>query len=192
MNYTEPKEVIAEISKIFLNNYNRNFDEFLDIVLFALESREEEYMQLVKRLDREIVMDYAKAYTLTCKFFYFEQKFWDILGEVYMQVTSRSKMNGEFYTTYHIWQFMVEMTSPKLGEKVCDPCSGSGAMLIATKEYIWKKYKVVMPSIHLFGMDISSNAIKMAKIQNYLTDYDYMGCLLLSKAMEIKSIHEKK
>lgn len=180
------QKVVESISKIFLNSYNRKFSDFLDITLAALEEREEDYMEIVKRIDKQILIDYCRAYGEMFRFFYMDQKYWDILGEVCMRVTSRSKMNGEFYTPFHICRFMAAVLDPKPGEKIMDPCVGSGAMLLAVKEYWWISKKVNIPSRELYGMDISSDAIKMAKIQDYLTDYTYMGLLLAAKIMEME------
>ncbi len=181
----QPRELIDNIIKIFLNKYNRKFEEFLDICLFALESKEQEYMDLVKKLDREVLMDYCRAYGELLKFFYIEQKYWDVLGEIFGRTHGRNaRRNDEFYTPFHICRFMVAVSDPKPGEKIADPCVGSGAFLLAVKEHWWLKHKY-NSSINLYGMDISPHAIKMTKIQNYLTNYNYMGCLLLSKTQEM-------
>lgn len=177
--------MVDSISKIFLNSYNRKFSEFLDVTLAAIESREEDYMEIAKKIDKNVLMDYARTYGELFNFFYMEQKYWDILGDVCMRVTSRSKMNGEFYTPFHICRFMAAIMDPKETDKVCDPCLGSGAMLIAVKDHLWLTKKISMPSSNLHGMDISSDAIKMAKIQDYLTDYSYMERLLLTKMAEM-------
>jgi len=43
---------------------------------------------------------------------------------------------GEYYTPRPLTRFVVEMVSPKLGEKVLDPACGTGGFLIDTLEYI--------------------------------------------------------
>src|SRR3989339_1945085 len=45
---------------------------------------------------------------------------------------------GEYYTPRPLTRFVVEMVSPKLGEKVLDPACGTGGFLIDTLEYIRK------------------------------------------------------
>ena len=184
--YSEsPGELIQNIVKIFLNSYNRKFEDFLDICLFALESKEKEYMEVVKRLDREFLMDYCKAYGELFYFFYYEQKYWDVLGEVYMRVVNLRKRSDEAYTPFHICRCMAAISDPKPGDKFMDPCCGSGAFQLAVKEHLWLKYNY-NSSVNLFGCDILPTAVKMAKIQDYLTNYNYMGALLLSKTMELK------
>ena len=43
---------------------------------------------------------------------------------------------GEFYTQRHIVQAMVEVVDPKLGDRVYDPCVGTGGFLFLSAEHI--------------------------------------------------------
>lgn len=66
-----------------------------------------------------------------------------IMGDLYEQILKglQSAGNaGEFYTPRAITQFMVDMTDPKLGEKVLDPACGTGGFLTCTIEHLRKKY----------------------------------------------------
>lgn len=47
---------------------------------------------------------------------------------------------GEFYTPRAVTQFIVEMTDPKLGEKVYDPSCGTGWFLTGSIEHIRNNY----------------------------------------------------
>ncbi len=47
---------------------------------------------------------------------------------------------GEFYTPRPVTQFMTEMISPQLGEKVLDPACGTGGFLSCATQYIRKHY----------------------------------------------------
>jgi type I restriction enzyme M protein len=47
---------------------------------------------------------------------------------------------GEYYTPRPLTQFMVEMTDPKLGEKVLDPACGTGGFLTSVIEYVRSRY----------------------------------------------------
>jgi len=181
----QPSELIEQISKVFLYKYNRNFNDFLDSCLLVLESKEKEYMELVERIGKETIREYAHLFGLLLEFFYIEQKYWDVLGYCYMRIFSkRMKGNDEAYTPFNICRAMVAISDPKPKDKICDPCLGSGAFLIAVKEHWWLKHKY-NSSINLYGMDIAPHAIKMAKIQNLLTNYNYMGLLLLRNTLKL-------
>lgn len=47
---------------------------------------------------------------------------------------------GEYYTPRAVTKFIVEMVSPKLGEKMLDPACGTGGFLVDTIELIRRKY----------------------------------------------------
>lgn len=63
-----PSELIQKISKVFLNSYNRKFDDFLEACLFALESKEKEYMELVERIGKDAIREYAHLFGLLLEF----------------------------------------------------------------------------------------------------------------------------
>ncbi|MCP4263321.1 MAG: SAM-dependent DNA methyltransferase [Planctomycetes bacterium] len=66
-----------------------------------------------------------------------------LFGEMYEKILKdlQSAGNaGEYYTPRAVTQFMVDMTDPKLGEKVLDPACGTGGFLSCTIEHIRKNY----------------------------------------------------
>lgn len=48
--------------------------------------------------------------------------------------------SGEYYTPRAVTQFMVEMTDPRLRDRVLDPACGTGGFLVNTIEYIRSRY----------------------------------------------------
>lgn len=68
-------------------------------------------------------------------------EFPDLLGAAYEYLIkefadSAGKKGGEFYTPRAVVRMMVRLVRPEEGMSVYDPCSGSGGMLIHTKEYV--------------------------------------------------------
>ena len=49
---------------------------------------------------------------------------------------SAGKKGGEFYTPRSAVRMMVRLVKPAQRHSICDPCVGSGGMLILAKEYI--------------------------------------------------------
>ena len=47
--------------------------------------------------------------------------------------------SGEFYTPRSVIRFMVEVTDPRLGEKVLDPACGTGGFLVETFDHLKKQ-----------------------------------------------------
>jgi type I restriction enzyme M protein len=68
-------------------------------------------------------------------------EFPDLLGAAYEYLIrdfadSAGKKGGEFYTPRSIVRLMVRLAKPEEGSSIYDPCSGSGGMLILSKEHV--------------------------------------------------------
>lgn len=68
-------------------------------------------------------------------------EFPDLLGAAYEYLIaqfadSAGKKGGEFYTPRAVVRLMVRLAKPQEGFRIYDPCSGSGGMLIQSKEYV--------------------------------------------------------
>jgi type I restriction enzyme M protein len=68
-------------------------------------------------------------------------EFPDLLGAAYEYLIrdfadSAGKKGGEFYTPRDVVRLMVQIADPHAGMSVYDPCTGSGGMLILSKEYV--------------------------------------------------------
>jgi len=81
----------------------------------------------------------------------------DILGRAYEYLIERfaddaGKKGGEFYTPRQVVRLIVELLSPEEGMRICDPCSGSGGMLIECPHYI-ERQGGNPKNISLFGQE---------------------------------------
>jgi type I restriction enzyme M protein len=68
-------------------------------------------------------------------------EFPDLLGAAYEYLIkyfadSAGKKGGEFYTPSEVVRMMVHVLEPQAGMSVCDPCVGSGGMLIQSRQYV--------------------------------------------------------
>jgi type I restriction enzyme M protein len=85
---------------------------------------------------RELIMHFNKERLRQDRF-----EFPDLLGAAYEYLIgdfadSAGKKGGEFYTPRSVVRLMVQIADPREGMSVYDPCSGSGGMLILSKDYI--------------------------------------------------------
>lgn len=67
----------------------------------------------------------------------------DVQGDLYEYLLSKlttAGLNGQFRTPRHIIRMMVELTDPKLYQKICDPACGTGGFLINAYQHILKEY----------------------------------------------------
>ena len=142
------------------------------------ESREKEYAQCIERLGSVEIPAKMLAIIVEALERNPEQ---DFLGEMYMQLNLGNHWKGQFFTPYHICEFMSEinyagdeMLDAKTGKKyitVSDPACGAGAMLIAFANTA-RKHKINYQDKVLFvAQDIDETAMLMCYVQLSL-----LGC----------------
>ena len=114
------------------------------------EKREERYLQIINGytpdLQRKLAEIFGKLYALLASVVYDNGRFNDNLGELFMKCNLGSKSAGQFFTPYHISEFMARaiMDETLIREKtaddgvitICDPCCGGGGMLVAALDVL--------------------------------------------------------
>jgi type I restriction-modification system DNA methylase subunit len=177
------------------------FTTSLALIEHALLQHEEEYLAIAKALPRLALDTAVKIYAHLSRM-YADYVLGDILGPVYMAVGSRSKASafGQYFTPPDLCDLMAQVT---LGDiptairqaqaeerklTIHDPCVGSGAMLLAAKRSIVQQAGLAgLDQFRFSGQDNDPLCVRMAKIQLTLTDYRYMGNLLITKAYGLRS-----
>jgi type I restriction enzyme M protein len=81
----------------------------------------------------------------------------DLLGRAYEYLIKQfaddaGKKGGEFYTPQKVVQLIIYLLKPTEGMRVCDPCCGSGGMLIEPVHYLHKHNKNPR-NISLYGQE---------------------------------------
>lgn len=111
----------------------------------------------------------------------------DMLGAMLEAVRGDKAALGAFYTPYNVSLAVAVMTSPAPGESVCDPCCGSGRMLLAALEACREAHGPgARPE--LFGVDVDGQAVRVCKLNLFLAGY---GCAEVHTADSItgKKLH---
>jgi len=99
----------------------------------------------------------------------------DILGRAYEYLLRKfaegsGSSAGEFYTPKEVAILMANIVDPKEGEKVYDPCLGSGGLLIKTALKFKEKYgnnSQVKP-LQFYGQEILHGTYAMAKMNVFI------------------------
>lgn len=104
------------------------------------DEREEMYLKIIKKYNKDEQELFAKLMAKTFIALTNNPQ-QDFLGKIFMSLNLGSASNGQFFTPYHICEFMAKMTIDAENVKqtlkdtgsfsVCDPTCGSGALLIA-------------------------------------------------------------
>ncbi|AEF43142.1 type I restriction-modification system subunit M [Hoyosella subflava] len=129
------KQVGDELNKALQALEERN--PALDGVLQHIDfTRKVGQSQMSDKKLRELIMHFNKESLQQSRF-----EFPDLLGAAYEYLISdfadsAGKKGGEFYTPRSVVRLMVQIADPQEGMSVYDPCTGSGGMLILSKDYV--------------------------------------------------------
>ena len=93
----------------------------------------------------------------------------DVKGDAFefflRNVTNGNKDLGEYYTPRHIVKMIVKFLNPKVGDKIYDPCCGTGGFLLECFKYLLKNSNINDPEIKkiireesVYGRELTSTA----------------------------------
>ncbi len=96
----------------------------------------------------------------------------DLLGAAYEYLIrdfadSAGKKGGEFYTPRSVVRMMVRLAKPQEGMHVYDPCSGSGGMLVLSKEYL-DEHRLNSDNLALYGQESNGSVWAISKMNMLL------------------------
>jgi len=99
-------------------------------------------------------------------------EFPDLLGAAYEYLIrdfadSAGKKGGEFYTPRAVVRMMVRIAKPGEGMSIYDPCSGSGGMLILSKEYL-DEHQRNSKNLRLYGQESNGGVWAISKMNMLL------------------------
>lgn len=159
------KEILKQLEHISAMGHSSYsiFDDWLDLMLYALMSDNENYLKIVNKYNNEREegkrpADYFKnAFHILMA--YMQETNDEVLGEIYMTWNISNKYSGQFFTPKHIARFMSQLTRPH--GFINDPTCGSGIMLVEackamTSEEIDKAFFI--------GQDIDNTCFKMTAL----------------------------
>jgi type I restriction enzyme M protein len=99
-------------------------------------------------------------------------EFPDLLGAAYEYLIgefadSAGKKGGEFYTPRAVVRMMVRLVEPHAGMRIYDSCSGSGGMLIYSKEYV-EEHGEDARDLALYGQENNGGTWAISKMNMIL------------------------
>lgn len=99
----------------------------------------------------------------------------DILGDAYEWVlryfAPEKAKEGEIYTPREVIKLLVEMLDPQPGERVYDPCCGSGGMLILSHKHVEEFYgKDRTRELFLSGQEANPKIRALCRMNLYIHD----------------------
>ena len=98
----------------------------------------------------------------------------DIIGNSYMYMIERfgadaGKKAGEFFTVRNVAKLLAKLAEPKEGSRICDPCSGSGGLLLLAGEEV---EKLGSKNYALYGQESTGATYQLARMNMFLHGKD--------------------
>ena len=141
------------------------------------DGREKQYMELSGRYTKDEVDILARLLSIVVQALDDNPR-QDFLGEVFQGLGLNSHWKGQFFTPYHMCEFMAEIALGNVGAEierkgwigVNDPACGAGALLIAARNAMEKRGLPSYGALYV-AQDIDRTAALMCYIQLAL-----LGC----------------
>ena len=98
----------------------------------------------------------------------------DIIGNSYMYMIERfgadaGKKAGEFFTVRNVAHLVAKLAEPKSGARICDPCCGSGGLLLLAGEEVEKQGST---NYALYGQESTGSTYQLARMNMFLHGKD--------------------
>jgi type I restriction enzyme M protein len=115
---------------------------------------------------RNLVQDFAKIDLADVKD--------DIIGNSYMYLIEKfgadaGKKAGEFFTVRNVAKLVAKLAEPKPGARICDPCTGSGGLLLLAGEEVEKQGS---KNYALYGQESTGSTYQLARMNMFLHGKD--------------------
>ena len=144
------------------------------------ERREERYLQIVKKYDRDtlelLTKVFAEIYMLLSQQINPAVGFNDWLGELYMRSETSNKYTGQFFTPYNLSKASAAMAINEAivnehieQDKILtlnEPACGAGGMVIAAADILYNQYHFnISRNLLVECSDLDSRCVHMAYLQ---------------------------
>lgn len=95
----------------------------------------------------------------------------DVIGDVYEYLignfaSDAGKKGGEFYTPAEVSRLLAEIVAPTPGDRICDPCCGSGSLLIRAGRAVGSD------DFSLYGQELNGATWALARMNMFLHGLD--------------------
>ena len=98
----------------------------------------------------------------------------DVIGNSYMYMIERfgadaGKKAGEFFTVTSVAKLLAKLAQPEEGDRICDPCVGSGNLLLLAGGEVKKKGS---KNYMLYGQESTGSTWRLARMNMFLHHED--------------------
>jgi type I restriction enzyme M protein len=95
----------------------------------------------------------------------------DVIGDVYEYLignfaSDSGKKGGEFYTPAEVSRLLARIVAPTAGDRICDPCCGSGSLLIRAAR------EVGSDDFSVYGQELNGSTWALCRMNMFLHGLD--------------------
>jgi len=135
------------------------------------EEREKRYLEIVKRYTKEELELFPKMYVLLAAAL--TDNLDDVLGAVFGALELSNKYKGQFFTPMHVCTMMGKISivsdEESIKEKgympMCEPCCGSGAMIIGAAQGMKECGHDYQKQLLVLAQDVDLKCVHMCYVQ---------------------------
>jgi type I restriction enzyme M protein len=101
----------------------------------------------------------------------------DFLGRAYEYLLRKfaegqGQSAGEFFTPKEVGWLIARLIHPKQGEEICDPCCGSGGLLIKCELELQRREGKIDRPLKLFGQELTGESFAIARMNMVVHDME--------------------
>lgn len=101
----------------------------------------------------------------------------DVIGDVYEYLIGQfaagaGKKAGEFYTPPEVSTLLARLVAPRAGDRICDPASGSGSLLIRVGKEVRDDKGQPSKNYSLFGQESNGSTWALCRMNMFLHEQD--------------------
>lgn len=181
------REIIKAIKKLGYGHSTWEvFQDFLAVSAISISNcvdwgpqkeREAEYMEIINRYAPDEQKELAAILGLLVEeteHLYQTKGLYDVLGGVFHGLELHNKYHGQFFTPFHICEFIGQVTvSEEMNETIekqgyislCEPCVGSGGLVLGFAEAMRKNNLNYQQQLCVTACDIDIKCVHMAYLQ---------------------------
>lgn len=187
-------EGIIEKLKILGSKYSisRVFEDWIAVFAISIsnsvdranwDEREQQYLEIINRYtpdEQQILVEASAELVVALERKHIKGGPTDLLGKVFHSLELHNKYHGQFFTPFHICEFMGQVALGDAGEadstlgealsqkgyvSVYEPCVGSGGMVLGFANAMYKQGLNYSKQMVAYCRDIDIKCVHMAYIQ---------------------------
>lgn len=132
------------------------------------QDREEQYLAIAQKHGEKTMDGFAELTAMLT--IALDEEIYDVLGNVYMQGGFGNKTTGQFFTPFNLTLMTAQLTVPQDISyenplKLCEPCTGAGAMIIAAVRVLKDRGLNPQRCMYVTAQDLDWKGVYMTYVQ---------------------------